>query len=671
MKRITASVIRTTTRLAFGISLILALLLPSGYLVMSYERQCAVLETEAEAAASLVSQLISTNPEYWPYEQPRLDGFLSRRPFKTHQEIWRIMDANDIILAQHNDPLERPLVTRSHPLYDSGRVVGRVEISRSMRPYLIKTFGLGLLGLALGAGSFFVFREFPLRALGQALQSLQQSEARFRAIASTAADGIIVIDSRGRIAYWNHAAEKMFGYAHGEVVGKDMHSLIAKPADHEPYQRGFERFIQTGMGPAMGGTLEFMAIRKDETTFPIEVSMSSVELNGARHAVGVLRNISDRKRTENELVKIEKLESLGILAGGIAHDFNNLLTVILGSISLAQLDANPSDPLYQRLSDGTKAVLRARDLTQQLLTFARGGAPVRKTASIRDIVEEACGFSLSGSNVKCTFSFDEGLRPVDVDAGQISQVMHNLVINAAQAMPGGGGIHVSCENTTVDAGDMLPLMDGRYVKISVKDQGVGIPREILSKIFDPYFTTKLKGSGLGLATSYSIVKKHGGYIGVESETGAGSIFHVYLPASLQELPAKPPQPKGPPGKGKILVMDDEEAVRQIVGEMLKGLGYEPSFARDGVEALAIYQRAAQTGAAFNAVIMDLTIPGGMGGKETIGKMLELDPRARVIVASGYSNDPVMADFESHGFSGVIAKPYTMDVLATTLHAAMA
>ncbi|MGE5172746.1 MAG: PAS domain S-box protein [Betaproteobacteria bacterium] len=671
MKRITASVIRTTTRLAFGISLILAFLLPFGYLVMSYERQSVVLETEAEAAASLVSQLISTNPEYWRYEQPRLDSFLSRRPFKTHQEIWRIVDDNDIVLAQHRDPVERPLITRLHPLYDSGKIVGRVEISRSLRPFLLKTLGLGLLGLALGAGSFFVFRVFPLRALGQALQSLQQSEARFRAIASTAADGIIVIDDHGNITFWNHAAEKMFGYTPGEAVGRELHTLIAPPAYHKPYRLGFERFIQTGIGPAIGNTLEFTAIRKNGTEFPIEVSTSAVELNGAWHAVGIIRNIGERKRTESELLKIEKLESLGVLAGGIAHDFNNLLTVVLGSISLAQLDADPSGPMYQRLSDGEKAVLRARDLTQQLLTFARGGAPVRKTASIHDIVEEACGFSLSGSNVKCTFSFGESLRPVDVDAGQISQVIHNLVINAGQAMPDGGSIHVSCQNTTIDARDMLPLMDGRYVKISVKDQGIGIPREILSKIFDPYFTTKPKGSGLGLATSYSIVKKHGGYIGVESEPGAGSIFHVYLPASLQELPAKPPQPKGPPGKGKILVMDDEEAVRQIVGEMLKSLGYDPSFARDGLEALAVYQRAAQTGATFNAVIMDLTIPGGMGGKEAIRKMLELDPRARVIAASGYSNDPIMADFESHGFSGVIAKPYTMDVLATTLNAVMA
>jgi CheY-like chemotaxis protein len=234
-------------------------------------------------------------------------------------------------------------------------------------------------------------------------------------------------------------------------------------------------------------------------------------------------------------------------------------------------------------------------------------------------------------------------------------------------MPGGGTLRVRCENAAVQGGSVLQLTPGDYVRISIQDEGMGIPGELLPKIFDPYFTTKPRGSGLGLATTYSIIKKHDGHINVESQPGAGSVFRVYLPASCQELPAKPPQPKASvPGTGKVLVMDDEAEVRNVVGDMLKTLGYEPVFARDGAEALAVYQNAARSGSIFDAVIMDLTIPGGMGGKETIKKMLEVDPRARVIVASGYSNDPVMSAFESYGFSGVIAKPYTMDTLAMTL-----
>ncbi len=669
MKRITAAAIRTSTRLALGLSLVLALLIPAGYLIMSYERQSSVLETEAEAAASFVSRLINANPDYWRYEQPRLDAFLSRRPFETHREIWRILDSNDNVLAQRSDTIEHPLVTRSRPLYEFGKIVGRIEISRSMRPYLLKTFGLTAVGLALGAGFFFLIQVFPLRALNQALQSLQESEAKFRAIASTAADGLVVMDNRGRVTYWNHTAEKMFGYTLDEAAGRELHVLIAPQAYHEHYRQGFERFVQTGGGPAIGNTLEFMAIRKDGSSFPIEVSTSAVNLNGVWHAVGIIRDVSERKKTESELMKLEKLESLGILAGGIAHDFNNLLTVILGNISLAQLDASESEPLCKRLSDGERAVLRARELTQQLLTFAKGGAPIKKTASVKEIVKEACSFSLSGSNVKCLFAFAHDLRPADVDSGQISQVIHNLVINATQAMPDGGTLHVTCENTVVPAGTTLPLKPGLYVRISLRDQGTGIPREMLSKIFDPYFTTKPKGSGLGLATSYSIIKKHDGHIDVDSEPGTGSVFHIYLPVSHRELPAHPSEPHAfVRGIGKVLVMDDEEDVRSVVGAMLKALGYEPVFARDGAEALAIYQNAAQTGNNVDVVIMDLTIPGGMGGKETIKKMLEIDHRARVIVASGYSNDPVMSSFESYGFSGVIAKPYTMDTLAITLQA---
>ncbi len=669
MKRITTAAIRTSARLALGLSIVLALLIPLGYLIMSYERQSAVLETEAEAAASLVSKLISANPDYWRYEQPRLEGFLARRPFETHQEIWRILDSNENVLAQRSDVVAPPRVTRTYPLYEFGKVAGRIEISRSLRPYLVKTVGLGVAGLSLGALLFFLIRVFPLQALNQALQSLQESEAKFRAIASTAADGIVVMDNLGRITYWNHAAGKMFGYTPDEAAGRELHALIAPQSYHEKFRRGFERFRETGNGPAVESTLEFTALHKDGGSFPIEVSTSAVKLNGAWHAVGIIRDISERKKTETELMKLEKLESLGILAGGIAHDFNNLLTVVLGNIALAQFDAVGSEALCKRLSDGEKAVLRARELTQQLLTFAKGGAPVKKTVSIRDIVKEACGFSLSGSNVKCLLAFADGLKPADVDAGQISQVMHNLVINAVQAMPEGGTLHVACENTTVPEGTALPLAPGPYVRISLRDEGRGIPKEILAKIFDPYFSTKPKGSGLGLATSSSIIKKHDGHIIAESVPGSGAVFHVYLPASHQELPDKPLQPHAPiSGSGKILVMDDEADVRNVVGDMLKTLGYEPVFAREGAEALAIYQSATQSETHFKAVIMDLTIPGGMGGKETIKKMLEIDPHARVIVASGYSNDPVMSAYESYGFSGVIEKPYTMDTLAMTLHA---
>ena len=667
MKRVN-TVRYVTTLLALLLSCLLAVAIPAGYLVMLYEHQTAVLETEAESTAFAVSQLISANPEYWRFEQPRLEGFLSQqRPADQQAESRRIVDTDRVVLAQTAEGLESPVITRSHALYDSGKIVAQLEISRSLRPFLVNALIMGCIGLGFGAVSFLLLRVFPLRALDGALKSLQESEDKFSAIAATAADAIIVMDPHGGITYWNGAAEKMFGYTFSEAVGRELHTLIAPATFRESYQKGFSRFVQTGQGPAIGGTLEFTALRKNGTHFPIEVSTSAVELMGAWHAVGIIRDITERKKTETELLKLEKLESLGVLAGGIAHDFNNLLTVILGNISLAQLETDSQSKTYSKLVTVERAVLTARELTQQLLTFAKGGAPIKKTSSLRDIIGESCSFSLSGSNVKCRFSFAEDLMPADVDAGQISQVMHNLILNAAQAMPQGGSIHVSCTNAASGPGGIQPLDQGPYIKISVADQGHGIPKENLSKIFDPYFTTKPKGSGLGLATSYSIVSRHGGYISVESEPGRGAVFYVYLPASRQPLPLQEARGKARMnGAGRILVMDDEELVRTIAGEMLQALGYEPAFARDGEEALALYRDASAAGAPFDAVIMDLTVPGGMGGKDAVRKLLATDPWARVIVASGYSNDPVLAEFRSHGFQGMIAKPFTLEVFSSTL-----
>jgi CheY-like chemotaxis protein len=331
------------------------------------------------------------------------------------------------------------------------------------------------------------------------------------------------------------------------------------------------------------------------------------------------------------------------------------------------VNSDLTDHNFKRLTDVEKAVMRAQDLTRQLLTFAKGGAPVKQTASIREIIEDSCRFSLSGSNVTCAFSFTGNLKPVEADVGQIGQVINNLVINAVQAMPEGGSIEVKAENAIVGPQDALPLAPGEYVRVSVVDQGIGIPKENLSRIFDPYFTTKQKGSGLGLATSFSIVKRHGGLLTVESAPGEGSAFHIYLPASLGELPVEETREKAPvAGMGKILVMDDEESVRGVVGEMLKAVGYEYELAKNGAEAVELYHRALSKGRPFDAAIMDLTIPGGMGGKEAVKKLIELDPKVKAIVASGYSSDPVMADFKAYGFTGVITKPYDLQTLSRAL-----
>jgi PAS domain S-box-containing protein len=384
--------------------------------------------------------------------------------------------------------------------------------------------------------------------------------------------------------------------------------------------------------------------------------------------LGVYEDITGRRMMEEELLKIQKLESVALLAGGIAHDYNNVLTSILGNISLAKLLVSPSDKIYQRLEAAEQASFRAKNLTKRLITFACGGAPVRRVISIEKVVRDSTELALSGSKCSCEYVLPDDLWSVEADDGQLSQVISNIVLNAELAMPNGGKVIVSCRNVLVDAADVLPLNKGRYVRIDIEDQGGGIAGNNLGKIFDPYFTTRESGKGLGLTLAYSIIKKHDGHISVSSTLGAGSIFSIYLPASESAaVEEKQEESEAISGNGRILVMDDEEIVRLVLGEILQHLGYEVGFSTNGREAIDMYSNAVQSGNPFDTVIMDLTIPGGMGGKEAVGLLKELYPDARVIVSSGYSNDPVMSHFKDYGFSGMVLKPYEVEELAKTLN----
>ncbi len=633
--------------------------------------------------------------------------------------------------------------------------------------------------------------------LKQAEDDLRRSEHQFRAIAETAIDAIIYINGKGEIIYWNPAAEKMFGYSARELAGADLHLLLAPEKYHQAYHRGFAHFKKTGQGHAVGKTLELEARRKDGSIFPIEVSFSVIPTENRYHAVGVIRDISDRvnaertiresekkyrtlftdsrdaiymisrdgvfldvnqateklfgysrseligmkvlslyvdpgqraklqaeiesagsirdfelrllhrsgheitclataslwldsegkirgyhgilrditekRRTESELIKAQKLEAIGILAGGIAHDFNNLLTGILGNISLLKLKAQDNKYIHERLEQTERAGLQARNLTQQLLTFSKGGEPVKRTAPIKELLVEASRFALRGSNVRCLFDFAEDLRQVHGDTGQLGQVIQNLTLNSDQAMPTGGTLTITARNTTVPGGDNLQLPPGNYVTILFADTGCGIKEELLEKIFDPYFTTKPQGNGLGLAISYSIIRKHGGLLSVSSSPGKGTTFTIILPASEKKNGAAPSSAEisGPPsGQGRILLMDDEPLIRRIAGEMLRTSGYEVTLANDGTVATDLYLEAMEAGTPFDAVILDLTIPGGMGGRETLSCLRGIDPEVKAVVSSGYSNDPIMSDYKKHGFCAVIPKPYSIKQLAKTLHEIM-
>jgi PAS domain S-box-containing protein len=398
------------------------------------------------------------------------------------------------------------------------------------------------------------------------------------------------------------------------------------------------------------------------------------ELGKVTGTTGIALDISDLKEHEKEELKVQKLESLGVLAGGIAHDFNNILTGIVGNISLAKMFIDDTHRSYKALVGAEKASMRATELARQLLTFARGGEPVKKVVSLRHLVHESVSLVLHGSNVRGIVNIPDSIHAIEADEGQISQAFHNIIINAAQAMPGGGVLTVSAQNETLVGKNSMALPPGTYTHVTFTDEGCGISDADLKKIFDPYFTTKVNGNGLGLASTHSIIIKHGGHIDVSSVVDKGTTFTILLP-SIGETISKyqtesVTHTSKDHGGGSILVMDDEEMIRELAAEMLEEIGYQVTTCDKGSEAIRLYKTARESGTPFSAVIMDLTIPGGMGGKEAAEKILVFDPAACLIVSSGYSNDPIMSDYRTYGFTGAIAKPYRIDELAEVLRSSL-
>jgi PAS domain S-box-containing protein len=498
----------------------------------------------------------------------------------------------------------------------------------------------------------------------QAELSLAESEEKYRMVVENAQEAIVILVD-GVPKFANSSSEALTGYSQEELIDKPFIEFI-HPDDR---QMVAERYVKRLQGLDVPNMYSFRAVCKSGDIKWAESIATPITWEEKQATLYFLTDITDRKRLEEEQQRVAKLESVGLLAGGIAHDFNNILTSILGNISLAGMEAAPGSELQNSLEQAEKASLRAKALTVQLLTFSKGGAPVLKLASLTELLKDTAGFALSGSNVKCNFSIPSDLWHAEIDAGQVSQVIHNLVINAQQAMPAGGSIDISAEDIalseTQSLGRGLPLKSGNYIRIAITDHGIGIPKDHLEKIFDPFFTTKQKGNGMGLAISFSIARQHGGHISVESELGTGSTFYLYLPASVQTSAPKGDKKEAikPAGKARILVMDDEKGVREIAGRMLKHIGYKDiEFAKDGAEAIKMYKTAMKSGNPFNVAILDLTIAGGMGGEVTIKKLLKIDPGVKAIVSSGYIDDPVMAKHIDHGFSGVVAKPYTIEEL---------
>lgn len=463
----------------------------------------------------------------------------------------------------------------------------------------------------------------------------------------------------------NSAFERYLGRSREEIVGCSDFDIA--PEEQAEKYRGMDRALMKNLGVHDYETCFVDAEGSQHNVIIIKTAYPNK--GGVGGVIGIMVDVTDLRRLEEEQLKVEKLESLGVLAGGIAHDFNNIITGILGNISLARIFIDPSHRSSRQLEEAEKASQRAAELAYQLLTFAKGGAPIKKIVSLRNIVDESVSFILRGSNIQGVIDIPDTLHAIEADEGQLSQAFGNIILNALQAMPEGGTLDIRAEDVVLGEFNSMSLPPGEYAKISFSDQGCGISDENRKKIFDPYFTTKKGGTGLGLSSTYSIIKKHGGQIDLHSSPGAGTTFTCFLPSTGRMISGcKDTQSSVLPDHqgGSVLVMDDEEMIRSFAAEMLDYLGYQAVTCKTGEEAIMLYREAKVAGSPFFAVIMDLTIPGGMGGREAAQQILAVDPTACLIVSSGYSDNPVMAEYRKFGFSGAVIKPYVATEISTVL-----
>ena len=504
----------------------------------------------------------------------------------------------------------------------------------------------------------------------EAEQALASEKERLAVTLRAMSEAVVSLDQNSRVVFMNRAASELSEWPLSDASGRQLFEVfhLEHAADRTVFLPQLDGILSAGGVCRLPLHIQLRG-RAGRISF-VEGSIVPLADRESRKvgAVFVLRDITERQHLEEQVQRAAKLESVGLLAGGIAHDFNNILTAIMGNLSLVQMDLDAEDELGSFLNDAVKACNRARDLTNQLLTFSKGGEPVRTAVSLRQLISEVAQFALTGSRVRSVYDIDPQLWPADADRGQISQVLQNLVINASQVMTEGGLLTISARNRVFGVDEHPVLESGAYIEIAVSDTGMGISSEHLVRIFDPYFTTKEQGHGLGLATVYSIVKRHRGFIEASSEQGRGACFRFWLPALLEvdHLAVV-----APPAsivseyqlRGRVLFMDDEEPIRRLAGRLLSRLGLGVVYATDGLEAVGLYREALLANQRFDLVILDLTVPGRVGGREAMSLLLGLDPRVRAIVSSGYCSDPIFANYEQHGFRGMVPKPYEVDALA--------
>ncbi len=505
----------------------------------------------------------------------------------------------------------------------------------------------------------------------RAEDDLASEKERLRVTLESIADGVVTTDTSGRVMTLNRVAEELTGWSRAEAAGRPIEEVLRIVDEARRHEEGESLRTTPQTEPPGGG---FLLLARDGAERLVSRSIARIQ-DAGQQAMGwvvVFRDVTRRRKINEELQKANKLESVGLLAGGIAHDFNNLLTGIQGYVTLARLDLPEGRP-STRLGEAEAACRRAQALTQQLLTFSRGGIPLRRSVALGAVLRESSSLVLAGSRVRCDRSVPDDLWPVWADEGQVSQAVNNLVINAAQAMPDGGVVTIEARNLPlgaplVDGGVTVPA--GEWVRVSIRDEGPGIAPEHLPRIFDPFFTTKPSGTGLGLPTTYSIVRRHEGHITVGSRPGEGATFHIYLPrAATEPEVAHEPQVVAPSFQGRVLVMDDEAVVRSVAREMLDALGWAVDLCADGSEVVDAWLAARRAGRPYDMVILDYTVPGGISGAEAVRRLREVAPTVPVILSSGYSESTVFAEFRAWGFDAVLPKPYRLDQLSRVLEQA--
>jgi PAS domain S-box-containing protein len=483
-------------------------------------------------------------------------------------------------------------------------------------------------------------------------------------------EGVMSLDENCTVVLANDMATKILGIRRDSLVGHTIRDILFSEEEKAYMKTCHYTDTERRLYPYQGSMCKQVYIDGSRRIVEIYQMPVYTAMNRLTAVVLILKDITERLHMENELLRRQKLESLSILTGGIAHDFNNILTAAMSNVAMAHIQMEKNGLSSEYLVNAEQALQQARDLVRQLSTFAKGGSPVKETTSLKELLEKIIQFTLSGARVSRTITIADDLDLVDIDTTQFGQVLNNLLLNAIQAMPEGGNLTLDARNREITEKDTLTLSPGRYVQVSITDTGVGIPEEYQKQIFDPFFTTKKEGSGIGLATAYSIIKRHNGYISVESEENRGTTFSVFIPSSSGTLTMKeevPVRPSPEAHRGRILVMDDDERILKSTGTLLRTLGYEVDTASSGEEALEKSRHMFETGERYDCVLMDLVVPEGMGGLDTITPMKEIDPEVYIIVSSGYSQEEVLSNYRDHGFDGVIPKPYKIEELSSELH----